>query len=164
MRLAVIIRSKPSDRVIWMGIEQGPRMTHQMNILPYQMMGGSNPTFTIFFYWAIKDTTAWYIAFVCVVQLDVQMTMVFVFCFSPDRCIEGKKEHWYPNPMVVIKDVIDMNKLQFAVWSQHRMNHQNMGERWARRACLVEEMIDLNFYISVNPKIITSFANITILE
>ncbi|XXG86327.1 hypothetical protein AAC387_Pa11g1245 [Persea americana] len=58
-------------------------------------------------------------------------------------CIEGKKEHWYPNPMVVIKDVIDMNKLQVAVWPRHRMNHQNMGERWARRACLVEEMVKI---------------------
>ncbi|RWR79268.1 mechanosensitive ion channel protein 6-like protein [Cinnamomum micranthum f. kanehirae] len=57
--------------------------------------------------------------------------------------IEGKKEHWYPNPMIVMKDVVDMNKLQFAVWSQHRMNHQNMGERWARRSCLVEHMIEI---------------------
>ncbi|XXG40392.1 hypothetical protein AAC387_Pa01g1120 [Persea americana] len=57
--------------------------------------------------------------------------------------IEGKKEHWYPNPMIVMKDVVDMNKLQFAVWSRHRMNHQNMGERWARRSCLVEQMIKI---------------------
>lgn len=110
-------------------------MTHQMNILLYQMIDGSNPTCTIF-YWAIKDScresTTW-----CANDWMV------LFCCSPHRFIEGKKEHWYPNPMIVIKDVVDMNKLQFAVWPQHRMNHQNMGERWVRRACLVEEMIKI---------------------
>ncbi|KAF5745794.1 mechanosensitive ion channel protein 6-like [Tripterygium wilfordii] len=51
------------------------------------------------------------------------------------------KEHWYPSPMVVLKDVEDLTKLRFAVWPSHRMNHQNMGERWERRALLVEEMV-----------------------
>eukprot|EP00268_Persea_americana_P016131 TRINITY_DN17647_c1_g1_i2.p1 TRINITY_DN17647_c1_g1~~TRINITY_DN17647_c1_g1_i2.p1 ORF type:complete len:110 (+),score=16.14 TRINITY_DN17647_c1_g1_i2:535-864(+) len=67
----------------------------------------------------------------------------FLFFNLHQSWIEGKKEHWYPNPMIVMKDVIDMNKLQFAVWSRHRMNHQNMGERWARRSCLVEQMIKI---------------------
>lgn len=55
--------------------------------------------------------------------------------------IENKKEHWYPDPMIVVKDVENMNKLTIAVWLQHRMNHQDMGERWMRRASLVEEMV-----------------------
>ncbi|KAK1295979.1 Mechanosensitive ion channel protein 4 [Acorus calamus] len=55
--------------------------------------------------------------------------------------IESKKEHWYPNPMIIIKDVEDMNKLKMAVWLQHRMNHQDMGERWIRRELVVQEMI-----------------------
>ncbi|CAA7410772.1 unnamed protein product [Spirodela intermedia] len=55
--------------------------------------------------------------------------------------IEGRKEHWYPNPSVVLRDVEDMNKLKVSVWLQHRMNHQNMGERWARRELVVQEMI-----------------------
>ncbi|XP_010266927.1 PREDICTED: mechanosensitive ion channel protein 6-like [Nelumbo nucifera] len=55
--------------------------------------------------------------------------------------IENKKDHWYPGPMVVVRDVEDMNRLKISVWFQHRMNHQDMGERWARRAFVVEEMI-----------------------
>ncbi|MQL99334.1 hypothetical protein Taro_032058 [Colocasia esculenta] len=55
--------------------------------------------------------------------------------------VDGQKEHWYPNPMVVLRDVDDMNKLKVSVWLQHRMNHQDMGERWARRELVVQEMI-----------------------
>ncbi|KAL9244157.1 hypothetical protein vseg_017962 [Gypsophila vaccaria] len=57
------------------------------------------------------------------------------------RYIENKNEHWYPAPMVVMRDVEDMNKITFSVWLSHTMNHQDMGERWARRALLVEEMV-----------------------
>lgn len=55
--------------------------------------------------------------------------------------IENKKEHWYPAPMIVLKDVEELNKLKFAVWPNHRINHQDMGERFVRRALLVEEMV-----------------------
>ncbi|GLU14761.1 hypothetical protein SLE2022_313120 [Rubroshorea leprosula] len=54
--------------------------------------------------------------------------------------IENKKEHWYPAPMFIFKDVEELNRVRFAVWLTHRMNHQDMGERWIRRALLVEEM------------------------
>lgn len=57
------------------------------------------------------------------------------------RYIESKEEHWYPAPMIVTRDVEDMNRLKFSVWLTHRMNHQDMGERWVRRSLLVEEMI-----------------------
>ncbi|KAA8537458.1 hypothetical protein F0562_026855 [Nyssa sinensis] len=57
------------------------------------------------------------------------------------RYIENKSDHWYPAPMIVMRDVEDMNKLKWSVWLSHRMNHQDMGERWARRALLVEEMV-----------------------
>ncbi|KAI3935328.1 hypothetical protein MKW98_027148 [Papaver atlanticum] len=55
--------------------------------------------------------------------------------------IENKKEHWYPSPMIVVRDVDDLNRLKISVWLTHRMNHQYMGERWVRRALVVEEMI-----------------------
>ncbi|OVA15986.1 Mechanosensitive ion channel MscS [Macleaya cordata] len=57
--------------------------------------------------------------------------------------IEKNTEHWYPAPMIVVRDVDDMNRLKFSVWLTHRMNHQNMGERWTRRALVVEEMIKI---------------------
>ncbi|KAF9621747.1 hypothetical protein IFM89_027601 [Coptis chinensis] len=57
--------------------------------------------------------------------------------------IESKTEHWYPGPLVVVRDVEDMNRLKLSVWPTHRMNHQDMGQRWVRRALLVEEMIKI---------------------
>ncbi|KAI3939727.1 hypothetical protein MKW92_013590 [Papaver armeniacum] len=55
--------------------------------------------------------------------------------------IESKREHWYPSPMIVVRDVDDLNRLKMSVWLCHRINHQDMGERWTRRALVVEEMI-----------------------
>jgi hypothetical protein len=45
--------------------------------------------------------------------------------------------------MVVMRDVIDLNKVMVSVWLTHKMNYQDMGERWSRRALLIEEMIKL---------------------
>lgn len=67
------------------------------------------------------------------------MEFSFTCCYG--RYIERKQEHWHPNPTVVVKDVEDMNKLKIAVWLKHRMNYQDMRERWVRRASLVEEMV-----------------------
>ncbi|XP_076948523.1 mechanosensitive ion channel protein 6-like [Bidens hawaiensis] len=55
--------------------------------------------------------------------------------------IENKSDHWYPAPTIVLRDVEDLNRLKISVWISHRMNFQDMGERWKRRALLVEEMI-----------------------
>jgi hypothetical protein len=42
--------------------------------------------------------------------------------------------------MTIFKDVEELNRLKIAIWLTHRMNHQDMGERWSRRSLLVEEM------------------------
>ncbi|KAJ0969830.1 hypothetical protein J5N97_022707 [Dioscorea zingiberensis] len=55
--------------------------------------------------------------------------------------IQGKKEHWYPTPTVMLKDVDDMNRLKVAVWLRHRINYQDMGLRWQRREMVLQEMI-----------------------
>ncbi|MCL7044713.1 hypothetical protein MKW94_010874 [Papaver nudicaule] len=55
--------------------------------------------------------------------------------------IESKREHWYPAPMIVVRDVDDLNRLKISVWFCHRMNFQDMGMRFVRRALVVEEMI-----------------------
>lgn len=55
--------------------------------------------------------------------------------------MESKKEHWYPNPSVVLRDVDDMNRLRVSIWMRHRINHQDMGMRWGRRELVVQEMI-----------------------
>lgn len=45
--------------------------------------------------------------------------------------------------MTIFKDVEELNRLKIAVWLTHRMNHQDMGERWSRRSLLVEEMVKI---------------------
>lgn len=66
-----------------------------------------------------------------------------IFCYWYRNCsfIENKSDHWYPAPMIVLRDVEDLNRLKISIWLSHRMNFQDMGERWVRRALLVEEMI-----------------------
>ncbi|KAK4351793.1 hypothetical protein RND71_027311 [Anisodus tanguticus] len=59
------------------------------------------------------------------------------------RYIENKSDHWYPAPMIVMRDVEDLNRIKWSVWISHTMNFQDMGERWARRALLVEEMVKI---------------------
>ncbi|KAL5561260.1 hypothetical protein UlMin_031007 [Ulmus minor] len=55
--------------------------------------------------------------------------------------IENKKEHWYPAPMIIMKELEDLNRIRMAVWLCHTINHQDMGERFTRRAQLIEEMV-----------------------
>ncbi|XP_072955500.1 mechanosensitive ion channel protein 6-like [Typha angustifolia] len=57
------------------------------------------------------------------------------------RFMENKKEHWYPSPSVVLRDVDDMNRLKVSIWMRHRINYQDMGMRWERRELVVQEMI-----------------------
>ncbi|THF95988.1 hypothetical protein TEA_009391 [Camellia sinensis var. sinensis] len=55
--------------------------------------------------------------------------------------IDERSDHWHEAPTVLITDVEDMNRVKMVVWVKHRMNFQHMGERWVRRALLVEKMI-----------------------
>ncbi|KAL8126383.1 mechanosensitive ion channel protein 6-like [Apium graveolens] len=57
--------------------------------------------------------------------------------------IEKKSDHWHPAPLIVLRDMEDLNRLKISLWPSHRMNFQDMGERWVRRALLVEEMIKI---------------------
>ena len=52
-------------------------------------------------------------------------------------------EHWQPGPMVIMRDVIDMNKLMMSVWPAHRLNYQDIGERFLSREALLEEIIKI---------------------
>ncbi|XP_047959591.1 mechanosensitive ion channel protein 8-like [Salvia hispanica] len=59
------------------------------------------------------------------------------------RYVDNRSDHWYPAPLIVMRDMEDMNRLKFSVWLSHKMNFQDMGERWARRSLLVEEMVKI---------------------
>ncbi|KAJ9553957.1 hypothetical protein OSB04_018002 [Centaurea solstitialis] len=57
--------------------------------------------------------------------------------------VDNKSDHWQPSPMIVMRDVDDLNRLKISIWLSHRMNFQDMGERWIRRALLLEELIKI---------------------
>ncbi|KAL4278053.1 hypothetical protein GQ457_03G024740 [Hibiscus cannabinus] len=57
--------------------------------------------------------------------------------------IEHRSDHWYQDTMIVFKELEVLNRVRIAIWVTHRMNHQDMGERFTRRALLVEELIKI---------------------
>lgn len=57
--------------------------------------------------------------------------------------IDGKKEYWYPNPSLIFKDIDDLNSVRMALWPRHKMNYQDMGERFDRRSLLLEELVKI---------------------
>ncbi|KAM7259673.1 hypothetical protein ACFE04_015414 [Oxalis oulophora] len=57
--------------------------------------------------------------------------------------IESKQEHWYEAPMVILRDMDELNRIKIAVWLQHKMNHQDMGEKFIRRAALLDKVIEI---------------------
>ncbi|CAL5429829.1 unnamed protein product [Camellia sinensis] len=52
--------------------------------------------------------------------------------------VESKKDHWYPSLLVVPIDLVGLNDLKLSVWLKHRMNPQDMSEKWLRRAFGIE--------------------------
>ncbi|KAJ4851540.1 hypothetical protein Tsubulata_019453 [Turnera subulata] len=58
--------------------------------------------------------------------------------------IEAKKEHWYPAPTVIVRDmVLDLESVKIAIWPRHRINHQDTILRYERRSLLLEEMVKI---------------------
>ncbi|OIW12746.1 hypothetical protein TanjilG_24679 [Lupinus angustifolius] len=57
--------------------------------------------------------------------------------------IDNKKEHWYASPFIFLKDCEQLNMIRLAIWPRHKMNFQDMGERFLRRSLLIEEMIKI---------------------
>ncbi|KAF7841348.1 mechanosensitive ion channel protein 6-like [Senna tora] len=57
--------------------------------------------------------------------------------------IDNKKEHWYPAPFIVLRDLEHLNMIRVSIWPTHRMNHQDMGERFVRRSLLIEELLKI---------------------
>lgn len=54
--------------------------------------------------------------------------------------LESKPNHWRPNHSVVVKGIVNVNKLDMALYVNHTMNFQNVGEKNSRRSELVLEL------------------------
>nr|WGO49551.1 mechanosensitive ion channel protein B071963 [Torenia fournieri] len=61
---------------------------------------------------------------------------------SPEVCLylESKPQHWSPNHSVQIKEIVDVNKMNMALYVTHTINFQNSGERGNRRSDLVFQL------------------------
>ncbi|CAN0847815.1 Mechanosensitive ion channel protein 4 [Linum grandiflorum] len=57
--------------------------------------------------------------------------------------VEQNKQYWHPTASVFINEVDDMNKLKMQVSVRHRMNFQNMGDRFTRRGHLIKELVTM---------------------
>lgn len=74
--------------------------------------------------------------------------------------MESKKDHWAPSPMVIVKDLEGLNSLRVAVWMSHKINHQNMGERWTRRCLLVDEIVKILREVDIDYRMIPLDINV----
>ncbi|XP_052193892.1 mechanosensitive ion channel protein 6-like [Diospyros lotus] len=57
--------------------------------------------------------------------------------------IESKKDHWYPSPTIILMDIHGLNTVKVSIWLRHRMNHQDVVERFQRRELVIEEMVKI---------------------
>ncbi|XP_010061130.2 mechanosensitive ion channel protein 6 [Eucalyptus grandis] len=60
-----------------------------------------------------------------------------------ERDVESRSNHWHPNPMVLIRDLEDMNKITMTLWLVHRIKHHDNKGRLMRRAALIENLIEI---------------------
>ncbi|OAY68002.1 Mechanosensitive ion channel protein 10 [Ananas comosus] len=54
--------------------------------------------------------------------------------------IESKPTHWQPNHSIVVKDIVNVNKMNMTLYVQHTINFQNISEKNGRRSDLVLEL------------------------
>ncbi|GAB2300424.1 hypothetical protein Dimus_034467 [Dionaea muscipula] len=94
------------------------------------------------------------------VHISTPVEKIVVMKERITRYMESRRDHWRPSPKVVMREVEDMNRLKFSVWMCHTMNHQDMGERWARRELLVVEMVKIFKELDVQYRMLPHDVNV----
>lgn len=56
------------------------------------------------------------------------------------RYVDSKPNHWHPKHSIVVKGIVDVNKMNMALYVNHTMNFQNITEKNSRRSDLVLEL------------------------
>ena len=59
------------------------------------------------------------------------------------RYLDLNPHFWYPEHSVVVKEIENMNKIKMALFVNHTMNFQDIGEKNRRRSELVLEMMNI---------------------
>ncbi|PWA96451.1 mechanosensitive channel of small conductance-like 6 [Artemisia annua] len=56
--------------------------------------------------------------------------------------IENKKDHYYPNNIAIVPlKLEELNKIKLQIWWRHKINFQDMSERYIRKGAVIDEMI-----------------------
>ncbi|KAI9123577.1 hypothetical protein K1719_004877 [Acacia pycnantha] len=74
--------------------------------------------------------------------------------------IDNKEEHWYPSPFIVFRELEQLNMIRISIWPTHRMNHQDMGERFVRRSLVIEELLRIFQEIDIQYRLLPLDINI----
>ncbi|KAI8549002.1 hypothetical protein RHMOL_Rhmol07G0317200 [Rhododendron molle] len=77
------------------------------------------------------------------------------------RYVETNSDHWHPAPVIVLREMEDMNRLKISVWLSHQMNHQDVDKRWMRRTLLVEEMIKIFRELDIEYRMLPAVTSIS---
>ncbi|KAM0058928.1 putative mechanosensitive ion channel MscS, LSM domain superfamily [Helianthus debilis subsp. tardiflorus] len=58
--------------------------------------------------------------------------------------VESKKDHYYPNDITMVSlRFEDISKIRIHFWWRHKINFQDMGERYIRRGVVIDELVRL---------------------
>ncbi|KAK4490241.1 hypothetical protein RD792_000901 [Penstemon davidsonii] len=74
--------------------------------------------------------------------------------------VDNNSDHWHPEPMIVMRNIEDLNRMSWSVWLTQKMNFQDMGERWTRRALLVEEMVKIFRELDIEYRLLPCDVNV----
>jgi len=88
---------------------------------------------------------------------------IWVLEWSQCSYCENKKEHWYPSPIVVVRDYHQLNVVKMAIWPNHKMNFQDQGERYIRRSLLLEELLKIFRELDLNYRLLPMDINVRAL-
>ncbi|KAI7740275.1 hypothetical protein M8C21_001365, partial [Ambrosia artemisiifolia] len=58
------------------------------------------------------------------------------------KFIESKKDHYYPNDVTAVSlRLVELNTIKMQIWWRHKINFQDMTERYIRKSAVIDEMV-----------------------
>ncbi|MQL96814.1 hypothetical protein Taro_029484 [Colocasia esculenta] len=78
--------------------------------------------------------------------------------------IDSKPQHWHPKHSVVVKEIINVNKINMALYVLHTMNHQNIPEKNARKTELMLELKKIFEELSIRYKLLPQQVHLSYTE
>ncbi|XVF42756.1 hypothetical protein PTKIN_Ptkin01aG0389800 [Pterospermum kingtungense] len=75
--------------------------------------------------------------------------------------IESKPKYWSPKHVLIFKEIENMNKMKLVLCVLHTMNHQNYGEKSARRSELVFELKKIFETLSIKYQLLPQEVHLT---